>query len=94
MNEEEEAFGWDITTYPLRQQVINQLSSFLKLYEQTVEFERQHTEWLEGPLGSADPDFIEQEVGNVWRSFYKLEKQFKDTPLAQKIAAKVCRRCI
>lgn len=89
INEEEEAFGWDTTTYPLRQQVVNQLNPFLKLYQTTVEFEHQYKKWMEGPLGSADPDFIEQESGNIWRAFYKLEKQFKDTPTAQNIAAKM-----
>lgn len=54
-----------------------------------MEFENQYKKWMEGPLGSADPDFIEQESGNIWRAFYKLEKQFKDTPAAQNIAAKV-----
>jgi len=86
INEEEEAFEWDNTSYPMRQQVVNQLSPFLKLYECTVEFENQHKEWMEGPLGSADPDFIEQETGNIWRNFYKLEKGFGDIPNAKKIA--------
>ena len=69
--------------------MINRLNPYLKLYETTVEFENQHTEWMEGPLGSTDPDFIEQETGNLWRGFYKLEKLLKETPAAQNIAVKV-----
>ena len=75
----------------MRQQVITQLNPYLKLYENTVGFENDHKQWMEGPLAnSADPDYIETEIGNLWRAFYKLEKQFKDTPSAQKIALKVC----
>ncbi|MEO0687949.1 MAG: hypothetical protein AAFY76_23560, partial [Cyanobacteria bacterium J06649_11] len=74
----------------MRQHVITQLAPFLKLYESTVEFENQHKQWMDGSLASSpDPDFIETETGNLWRGFYKLEKQFKETPNAQKIALKV-----
>ena len=41
-NQEEEAFGWDVTAYPQRQQLINTLSPFLKLYETTVEFQTKY----------------------------------------------------
>ena len=45
---------------------------------------------MEGPLGVVDPDYVEQETGNFWRSLYKSEKQFNQVPTAQKIAKKVC----
>ena len=89
MNEEEEAFDWEVTGYPQRQQILGKLMPFLKLYESTVDFQNKYQEWMDGPLGAADPDFIEQEVGNIWRGFYKAEKQFKECPAAQKIAVKV-----
>ena len=44
---------------------------------------------MEGPLGVVDPDYVEQETGNFWRSLYKSEKQFNEVPTAQKIAKKV-----
>lgn len=44
---------------------------------------------MEGPWGSIDPDKVESEVGNYWRSLYKLEKQLNESPLSQKIAIKV-----
>jgi len=60
-----------------------------------VEFENQHKQWMEGSLASSpDPDFIETETGNLWRGFYKLEKQFANTPSAQMIAMKVCSQLI
>lgn len=49
-------------------------------------FER---EWMEGPWGTMDPDKVENETGNFWRSLYKLEKQFSEVPAAQKIATRV-----
>ena len=42
INNEQDAFGKDITAYPERQQVINTLNPYLKLYETTVEFQEKH----------------------------------------------------
>lgn len=44
---------------------------------------------MEGAWGAMDPDKVDAETGNFWRSLYKLEKQFGDVPNAQKIAARV-----
>ena len=41
-NQEEEAFNWDVTSYPQRQQLINTLNPYLKLYETTVEFQNKY----------------------------------------------------
>ncbi|XP_070569551.1 dynein axonemal heavy chain 7-like isoform X2 [Ptychodera flava] len=89
-NNEEEAFGWQTSTYPQRMQILNTLTPYLKLYELTVEFNGKYKGWMEGPFHEIeDPDKIEQEVGNYWRSLYKLEKGFSDVPNPKKIALKV-----
>ncbi|EDO27810.1 predicted protein, partial [Nematostella vectensis] len=44
---------------------------------------------MEGPWGTIDPDKVESETGNYWRSLYKLEKQLTEVPLAQKIAGRM-----
>ena len=50
-------------------------------------------EWMEGPMENVDPDSVEQEVGNIWRALYKLEKGFDSVPAAKKICHKVCLPC-
>ncbi|XP_065655373.1 dynein axonemal heavy chain 7 isoform X2 [Hydra vulgaris] len=89
INAEEELFEWELTTYPLQTLVLNKLTPFLRLYETTIEFDEKYKFWMESPLGSSDPDIIEQEASNIWRTFYKLEKTFKDVPIAQNIASKM-----
>ena len=42
--------------------------------------------WMFGPMGAVDPDQVENDAGNVWRSLYKLEKTFGDNPNPQKMA--------
>ncbi|XP_006814570.1 dynein axonemal heavy chain 7-like [Saccoglossus kowalevskii] len=89
-NNEEEAFGWQMSQYPQRMQILNTLTPFHKLYELTVEFNGRHKQWMEGAFHEIeDPDKIEQEVGNYWRSLYKLEKGFGEGSNAKKISSKV-----
>lgn len=45
---------------------------------------------MENPMmGGANPDGVEAEVGNYWRTLYKLEKNFDSIPTAKRIAGKV-----
>ncbi|XP_076308480.1 dynein axonemal heavy chain 7-like [Tachypleus tridentatus] len=88
-NMEEESFGWSTTNYPQRPQLLAKLLPYLKLYEVTVDFNKKHSAWLEGPLRAVNPDLVEQEVGNYWRIMYKLEKTFNDCPTAKKVTLQV-----
>ncbi|XP_071822297.1 dynein axonemal heavy chain 7-like isoform X1 [Apostichopus japonicus] len=88
-NLEEESFGWQTSAYPQRQSILNTLNPYHKLYETTVEFNTKHKEWMEGQLHEVDPDQVEADVGNYWRTLYKLEKTFSDNPSAKKIAERV-----
>ena len=45
---------------------------------------------MENPMmGGAEPDGVDAEVGNYWRTLYKLEKNFDSIPIAKRIAGKV-----
>ena len=44
---------------------------------------------MDGPMLGVDPDVVEQDVGNFWRTLYKLEKGFSDNPSPKKMASKV-----
>lgn len=39
-NTEEEAFGWEVTDYPLRMDLINELKPYIQLYSSAVDFEK------------------------------------------------------
>ena len=44
---------------------------------------------MDGPMSGVDPDVVDQDVGNFWRSLYKLEKNFDSVAAPKKIAGKV-----
>ncbi|XP_030830748.1 dynein heavy chain 7, axonemal isoform X1 [Strongylocentrotus purpuratus] len=88
-NMEEESFGWQTSAYPQKNTVAGTLAPYLKLYETTVEFNTKHKGWMEGAFSDVDPEKVDEDIGNYWRTLYKLEKQFSDVPTAKKIAEKV-----
>nr|XP_029135329.1 dynein heavy chain 7, axonemal [Labrus bergylta] len=85
-NLEEEAYGWSVSQYPQRKKIQDKLTPFLRLYETATDFLNQHNKWLNGPLSGVNPDKVEGDVGNFWRTLYKLEKGFNDVPKALNIA--------
>ena len=88
-NSEEEAYGYEITQYPLRISTLNILQPFSKLYEIGVEFTNKHRDWMEGPMNKVVPDQVEQDIGNYWRQLFKLERQFANQQMPRKMAAKL-----
>ena len=44
---------------------------------------------MEGAFSEVNPDQVDADIGNYWRTLYKLEKQFSEVPTAKKIAEKV-----
>ena len=45
--------------------------------------------WMDGPMENVDPDAVENETGIFWRTLYKLEKSFQESPNPLKMAQKV-----
>ena len=44
---------------------------------------------MDGPMSGVDPDQVENDVGSMWRTLYKMEKSFSETPNPLKMAQKV-----
>ena len=88
-NSEEDAFGWEVTQYPVRLTAFNTLQPYLKLYEIGIEFTNKHKDWMDGPMSKVVPDQVDADVNNYWRQLYKLERQFQNQPIARKMAAKL-----
>ncbi|XP_068083304.1 dynein axonemal heavy chain 7 [Anabrus simplex] len=88
-NEEEVAYGWEQSQYPLRKQVVDKLAPFKKLYENASEFSTKYDSWMNNRVGTFNPDDIEVDVGNYYRTIYKLEKTFTDVPAAKQLATTV-----
>lgn len=86
INEEEAAYGWELSWYPLRKQCADKLLPFKKLFDAGQEFMDKHHLWMHSQVGTYEPEDIEETIGNLYRAVYKLEKQFSDSPNSQRLA--------
>ncbi|KAJ8926978.1 hypothetical protein NQ314_020603 [Rhamnusium bicolor] len=88
-NEEETAFGFELSQYPLRKQIFDKLVPYKKLYDNSVDFLNKYELWMKSKVGSYDPEEIETDVGTCYRNVYKLEKTFTDRPETLNLATNV-----
>lgn len=88
-NMEEKAFQWELTNYPLWKATVEKLNPFLGLYETAMAFMNKQKTWFESPMGTHDPNDIEQEVKSSWELVSKLEDEFSDIPSARELVINV-----
>ncbi|KAF7280376.1 hypothetical protein GWI33_006107 [Rhynchophorus ferrugineus] len=88
-NEEEQAFGFELSQYPLRKQIHEKLAPYKKLYDNATDFLNKHELWMKSRVGSYDPEQIDADVGTYYRNIYKLEKVFADKPATLNLATTV-----
>ncbi|CAH1130366.1 unnamed protein product [Ceutorhynchus assimilis] len=88
-NEEEAAFNFELSQYPLRKQIHEKLAPYKKLYDNATDFINKHELWMKSRVGSYDPEEIETDVGTYFRNIYKLEKVFAERPATLNLATTV-----
>ena len=49
---------------------------------------------MDGTFDDIDPDEVDAEVGNFWRTLYKLEKTFSNQANPEAMSSKVCSRVL
>ncbi|CAG9863347.1 unnamed protein product [Phyllotreta striolata] len=91
-NEEEAAFGYELSQYPIRKKIHDKINPYKKLFDNCMEFVTKNNLWMTSRVGSFDPEAIENDISNIYRNVYKLEKQFSDKPKTQSLATNVRER--
>lgn len=67
-NEEEVAFDWEITQYPLRKRIADRLLPFKKLFDSICEYLTKYDKWINSMIGSYNPEDIDNDVATYYRS--------------------------
>lgn len=70
-NEEEKAFDWENTQYPLRKEIADRLAPYKKLYDVACDFLTKYEKWTSSTLGIYEPEDIENEVSTAFRLFLR-----------------------
>uniref|UniRef100_A0A8D8PNV2 Dynein heavy chain 7, axonemal n=1 Tax=Cacopsylla melanoneura TaxID=428564 RepID=A0A8D8PNV2_9HEMI len=79
-NAEEAIFGMEQTKYPLRSQIEKKLAPYKQLYDYCIDYQKKHKMWVESPVGSFNPDGIEEATNEIYRTIFRLKNQFNGIP--------------
>ncbi|NXT35371.1 DYH3 protein, partial [Pelecanoides urinatrix] len=86
INKEEELLGREKSQFLLLQTVIANKQPFEQLWVTAYNFHTKSEEWMNGSLQKLNADEITEEVGNMWRTMYKLSKSFPDLAGPRRLA--------
>lgn len=89
INEEEAAYGWELSQYPVRKQTHDKLKPYKTLFDAGQGFVEKRDLWLQSQVGTFEPEEVETEIGNLYRVVLKLEKTFGERPMTKKLAEDV-----
>ncbi|XP_062444589.1 dynein axonemal heavy chain 3 [Rhea pennata] len=86
INKEEELLEQEKSQFPLLQTIITNKQPFEQLWITAYDFHTKSEEWMNGSLQELNADEITEEIGNMWRTIYKLTKSFPDLPGPRRLA--------
>ncbi|CAK8689424.1 unnamed protein product [Clavelina lepadiformis] len=76
INKEEALFKWEVTSYPIVEQIQTSLEPFQKLYGTVLKWQKAEKRWMDGEFMKLESEAIEAEVDEFWREIYKSNKSF------------------
>ncbi|XP_071815449.1 dynein axonemal heavy chain 3-like isoform X3 [Apostichopus japonicus] len=65
-----------ITAYSELEEIQEMKEPYQRLWSSAVKFHQLYDKWMNGPLLDVNAEDVEEEVQGLWRSSYKLTKQF------------------
>ncbi|XP_059979997.1 dynein axonemal heavy chain 3 [Lagenorhynchus albirostris] len=86
INKEEELLEKEKSTFPLLQSVMTNKVPYEQLWTTAYEFSIKSEEWMNGPLLLLNAEEIAEQIGNMWRTIYKLTKTLADVPAPRRLA--------
>ncbi|KAI9331944.1 dynein heavy chain and region D6 of dynein motor-domain-containing protein [Obelidium mucronatum] len=89
INAEEELLDWDKTAFEKYQQIIDTLDPYKKLWETALTYQTENGKWMNGPFSELSGEAVEESVGTMWRTMFKLVKVFNDQPVPKKVAEQI-----
>ncbi|KAK7833315.1 hypothetical protein U0070_017314 [Myodes glareolus] len=89
INKEEELLEKEKSSFPLLQTLMVNKIPYEQLWVTAYEFSIKSEEWMNGPLLLLNAEEIAEEIGNMWRTTYKLTKSLLDVPAPRRLAENV-----
>ncbi|XP_069839891.1 dynein axonemal heavy chain 3 isoform X1 [Dendropsophus ebraccatus] len=89
INKEEELLEWEKSQFPLLQETMINKVPFEQLWATAYNFHCKSEDWMNGAFLDLNAEEITEDVGNMWRTLYKLAKSFTDMPGPRRVAENV-----
>ncbi|KAH0504188.1 Dynein heavy chain 3, axonemal [Microtus ochrogaster] len=89
INKEEELLEKEKSSFPLLQTLMVNKIPYEQLWVTAYEFSIKSEEWMNGPLFLLNAEEITEDIGNMWRTTYKLTKTLLDVPAPRRLAENV-----
>ncbi|XP_061175178.1 dynein axonemal heavy chain 3-like [Saccostrea echinata] len=86
INLEEQLLEWEQSSFPNLQAMFALKEPYERLWNTAYQFHQKHEQWLNGPFQNLNSEEIESDVGDMWRTMYKLTKQFNDQAGPRRVA--------
>ncbi|NXN95540.1 DYH3 protein, partial [Rhinopomastus cyanomelas] len=86
INKEEELLEQEKSQFPLLQNIIENKQPFEKLWTTAYDFHTKSEKWMNGSLQELNADEITEEIGNMWRTVYRLSNSFPGLPEPRRLA--------
>jgi dynein heavy chain len=86
LNKEEQLLGFEVSQFPILQQIVNLKDPFDRLWFTFHNFQSKEAQWLKGSFIGLNSEEINEEVQNNWRTMHKLQKSFADAINPRKVA--------
>ncbi|XP_069036810.1 dynein axonemal heavy chain 3 isoform X1 [Lepisosteus oculatus] len=86
INKEESLLERQQSQFPLLQTLMTNKQPFDQLWTTFFNFHNKSEIWMNGPFLPLNAEQITEEIGNMWRTVYKLTKTFSDLPGPRRVA--------
>ncbi|KAL7754340.1 hypothetical protein RI367_000321 [Sorochytrium milnesiophthora] len=86
VNKEEELLEWDRTPFDEYQQIVDMLDPYKRLWETASVLQTEYARWMNGPFVELVAEQVDESVGNMWRTLFKLIKTFSEQAVPRKVA--------
>ncbi|XP_028841933.1 dynein heavy chain 1, axonemal isoform X2 [Denticeps clupeoides] len=88
-NNRERLFGTPVTNYDRIQKLCRDFQRFRDLWTTASDWLRWQESWLHDPMSSIDPEQLESNVTDAFKTMHKCIKLFKDIPGCQDVATEI-----
>lgn len=89
INSREGLFGFAQTEYTVLTKIAKDFEPFAQLWATAYDWFKWQSSWMQDAFMTLNPDEMEKDLANAWKTMFKAMRHFQDLPACLAIAAKI-----